>query len=152
MSFNREKLPNPVSYFEGEGLMLRGHSKWKTTECRFHGGGDSLRINTQSGGWVCMSCGVKGGDVLSYHMQAYGMEFDEAAKALGAWVDDGKPQATKKPTALPPRSALEVLGRESTIVAIAAGNIAQGLNLTDEDRSRLMVCAGRINKIAGDFV
>ena len=99
-----------------------------------------------------MSCGVKGGDVLSYHIQAYDMEFIDAAKALGAWVDDGKPQATKKPTALTPRSALEVLGRESTIVAIAAGNIAQGINLTDEDRSRLMVCVGRINKIVGDFL
>ena len=85
-------------------------------------------------------------------MQAYDMEFVEAAKALGAWADDGKPETTKKPTALPPRSALEVLGREATIVAIAAGNIARGLTLTDDDRSRLMVCAGRINKIAGDFV
>ena len=152
MTFNREQLPDPLSYFEGEGLKLKGPSKWKTSECRFHGGSDSMRINTQYGGWVCMSCGVKGGDVLSYHIQAYDMEFIDAAKALGVWVDDGKPQATKKPTALTPRSALEVLGRESTIVAIAAGNIAQGINLTDEDRSRLMVCAGRINKIVGDFL
>lgn len=152
MTFQREQLPDPVSYFEGEGLMLRGHSKWKTTQCRFHGGSDSMRINTQSGGWVCMSCGVKGGDVLSYHMQAHDMEFVEVAKVLGAWVDDGKPQATKKPTPLPPRSALQVLGNESTIVAIAAGNIARGLILTDEDRSRLIVCAGRINRIVDDFV
>ena len=99
-----------------------------------------------------MSCGVKGGDVLSYHMQAHDMEFVEVAKALGAWVDDGKPQATKKPTALTPRSALQVLGHESTIVAIAAGNIARGLILTDEDRSRLIVCAGRINRIVDDFI
>ena len=152
MTFKREQLPDPVNYFEGEGLILKGPSKWKTSECRFHGGNNSIRINTQSGGWVCMSCNVKGGDVLSHHMKAYGMEFVEAAKALGAWIEDGKPQAIKKPSTLPPRSALEVLGREATIVAIAAGNIARGLTLTDDDRSRLMVCAGRINKIAGDFV
>ena len=99
-----------------------------------------------------MSCGVKGGDVLSYQMQAYNMGFMEAAKALGAWVSDGKPLVIHKPTALPPRAALEVLRFESTIVAVAAGNLAKGFTLSDADHDRLMVCAGRINKIVGSFV
>ncbi len=51
MSFDRERMPDPVSYFEGEGLKLSGPGKWKTTGCTFHGGSDSMRINVASGAW-----------------------------------------------------------------------------------------------------
>ena len=154
MTFKHELLPSAASYFDGIGLKFKGpaNTKWRTTECRLHGGSDSMRVNTLSGGWICMSCGAKGGDVLSYQMQAFNMGFMEAAKALGAWVKDGKPQVIHKPTALPPRAALEVLSFESTIVAVAAGNLAKGIALSDTDHNRLMVCAGRINKIVGGFV
>ena len=154
MSFDRVQLPDPVSYFEGEGLHLLGptRTKWKTTECRFHGGSDSMRINTATGAWVCMAgCGARGGDVLAHHIASHGLDFVEAAKALGAWVEDGKPSATKRATTLSPRAALEVLGFESTIVAVAAGNLARGLVLHDTDRSRLLTCASRINRIVGEF-
>lgn len=154
MPLNRDTLPEPVSYFESEGLRLTGPSsaKWKTTGCAFHGGSDSMRINTRSGAWVCMAgCGARGGDVLAYHMALHGLDFVEAAKALGAWVDDGQPHRPQKPTALPPRAALEVLGFEATVVAVAAGNLARGLALRDMDLARLMVCASRITRIVGDF-
>lgn len=153
MTFNREQLPDPTSYFEAEGLRLKGPSraKWKTTSCNFHGGSDSMRINTRSGAWVCMSCAAKGGDVLAYQIAMHGQDFIDAAKALGAWVEDGKSQRPQKATALPPRAALEVLGFEATIVAVAAGNLAKGLVLTNADRKRLLTCAGRINRIVGDF-
>lgn len=154
MSFERDRLPDPVSYFESEGLRLTGprSSKWRTTECRFHGGSDSMRVNTSSGAWVCMAgCGVRGGDVLAYHIASHGLDFVEAAKALEAWVEDGKPQAPRRAKTLSPRAALEVLGFESTIVAVAAGNLARGLVLHDTDRARLLTCASRINRIVGDF-
>ncbi len=153
MTFEREQLPDPASYFEAEGLTLIGprSSKWKTTECLFHGGSDSMRVNIATGGFRCMNCGAHGGDVLAYHMAMHGMEFVEAAKALGAWVQDGRLTKPQKPTALPPRDALEVLGFEATLVAVAAGNLANGVSLTDIDRSRLLICAGRINRIAGDY-
>lgn len=153
MSYERDRLPDAVSYYESEGLNLcgPGSAKWKTTECRFHGGSDSMRINMATGAWVCMACGVKGGDVLAHHMQMHGLEFTDAAKALGAWVEDGKPQRLQKPTALPPRAALEVLGFESTLVAVAAGNVAHGRTLNDADRARLLICAGRIARIVEDF-
>lgn len=154
MPFDRNLLPDPVAYFEAQGLTLTGPptAKWKTAGCSFHGSRDSMRINTTSGAWVCMAgCGARGGDVLAYHMAHHGMEFVEAAKALGAWVEDGRPQVQRKPTALSPRAALEVLGFESTLVAVTAGNVANGMALTDTDRQRLMVCAGRINRIVGDF-
>ena len=153
MSYDRTRLPDPVSYYEGQTLILKGprSARWKTTRCEFHGGSDSMRVNVATGAFKCMACDEGGGDVLAYHMQANGLEFVEAAKALGAWADDGNPYKPQKPTALPPRAALEVLGFEATLVAVAAGNLARGVTLTDDDRKRLMVCAGRINRIAGEF-
>jgi hypothetical protein len=32
-----------------------------------------------------MACGKHGGDVLAFHMQRYGLRFQDAAKQLGAW-------------------------------------------------------------------
>jgi hypothetical protein len=92
--------------------------------------------------------GQRGGDVLSHHIAAHTLEFVEAAKALGAWVDYGKLQIQQKPTPLPPRAALEVLEFESLIVAVAAGNIAKGIKLSAADQARVMTCAGRIGRLA----
>jgi len=153
MSFNRDLLPEPVTYFENQGLKLSGprRAKWLTTECSFHGGSDSMRINTSTGAWVCMNCDEKGGDVLAYEIASTGADFVDACKALGAWVDDGKPQTQQKPTPLSPRAALSVLAFEAMLTAVAAGNIAKGVNLTDVDRARLRRAVGRINKIAEAF-
>lgn len=153
MPFDRNLLPDATSYFEEQGLKLAGPSraKWKTTQCRFHGGSDSMRVNTASGAWVCMSCGEKGGDVLAYEIAATGADFVEAAKAVGAWVEDGRPHRPQKPTTLPPRAALEVIGYECNLVAVAAANIAKGVTLTDVDRARVLAAAGRINRIVGEF-
>lgn len=148
MSFDRDRLPEPIGYFESQGLKLSKRGKWRTTECRFHGGSDSMRLNTATGAWVCMSCGAKGGDVLAYEMVATGVDFVTAARSLGAWVDDGKPEPRQKPAPLPPRAALEVLSFESTLAAVAAGNLAHGLMLSAKDRTRLMTAANRINKLA----
>ena len=153
MTFDRNLQPDPTAYFEEQGLKLTGprKAKWKTTECRFHDGSDSMRVNTSTGAWVCMSCGVKGGDVLAYEMASTGREFVEAAKAIGAWVDDGKPHKPQKPTPLSPRAALSALAFEATLTAVAAGNVAKGVLLTDADRSRLMQAASRITRMVEVF-
>lgn len=154
MSFDREKLPDPIAYFEGQGLKLTGpkSSKWRTTTCNFHGGSDSLRVNVASGAFVCMAgCGARGGDLLGYHRAVHGLGFVAAAKDLGAWVDDGQPEVERKPTPLPARAALEVLAFESSLCAIAAGNLAKGIAQSDADRERLSVCASRINQITRYF-
>ena len=148
MSFDRTHLPEASSYFEGQGLRLVGHGKWRTAECRFHNGSDSMRINVASGAWVCMSCGVKGGDVLAYHMLAYGLEFVDAARQLGAWVDDGKPAARQTPAPLPPRAAIQVLAFEANLIAVAAGNVAHGVTLTDIDLRRVLSASNRISRLA----
>lgn len=107
MSLNRERLPDPDTFYSNEGLTLAGLSRaeWKTARCIFHGGSDSMRVNMASGAWVCMACNAKGGDVLAYRMQAHGEHFIDAAKALGAWVEDGKSiqPANEYPRAKPAR-------------------------------------------------
>ena len=146
MSFDRNLLPEPIGYFEAQSLRLTGRGKWRTTSCAFHGGSDSMRVNCATGAWVCMSCSQKGGDVLAYQMASTGAEFVQAAKALGAWIEDGK-SAPQKPAPLPPRAALQVLAFEATLAAVAAGNLARGIVLSDVDRGRLMAAAGRINRL-----
>jgi hypothetical protein len=152
MGFDRRNLPDPISYYESEGLKLTSRGKWRTTECTFHGGSDSLRIHTETGAFVCMAgCGARGGDVVAYHMAQHGLEFVEAAKALGAWVDDGSPATRRKPTPLSPRQALEVLSAECNLVAIAAANMTHGVVLSQVDLSRLLTASGRITRLVEVF-
>ena len=88
--------------------MLIGRGKWRTTRCDFHGGSDSMRVNSESGAWVCMACGSKGGDVVSHHMQRTGLAFPDAARALGAW-DDAKTRREDRPRTLSARDAMHVV-------------------------------------------
>ena len=149
MTFERDRLPDPVSYYENLDLLLKGArtAHWKTTECRFHGGSDSMRINVRTGAFVCMACGVKGGDVVSHFMQSKGMEFVDAAKALGAWTGSDSPQIQRKPAGLSPRSAMEVLSFEALIAAVAAANVARGVVLNKGDLDRLLLVSNRITKL-----
>lgn len=150
MTFLRENLPDPVGYFESCGLQFRERKgTWRTTRCAFHEGSDSMRVNTRSGAWVCMSCAARGGDVLSYHRAATGLDFVSACKELGAWVDDGSPApAHQRPAPFPARQALELLAAESNLVATAAANIAHGVTLSQIDLQRLLQAAGNIGQIA----
>ena len=154
MSFKRHLLPDPPGYYESRGLKLTGprSAKWKTATCPFHGGSDSMRINTVTGAYSCMAgCGARGGDVLAYEMALTGADFVTAAKAIGAWEEDGKPQAPQKPTPLSPRAALSVMHAEAMLTAIAAGNLARGVQLTVKDRARLLTAANRILHLAEAF-
>jgi len=156
MGFDRTQLPDAPTYFENQGLQLKGPSgaKWKTTTCNFHGGSDSMRVNTATGAWVCMSCGEKGGDVLAYEISATGAGFVDACKALSAWVDDGKAseQRQHKPSPLSPRQALSVLGFEANLAAVAACNVGNGTLLDAADLARLLVASRRISQIVEAFV
>ena len=99
---------------------------------------------------MCMSCGEKGGDVLAYEMQSTGAEFIEAAKALNAWTDDGKP-SSYKPSPVSARTMLEVVSFEVQIVALVASDLSRGISISDMDRSRLFVAASRINRVAEEL-
>jgi hypothetical protein len=151
MSFDRQALPEPDSYFENAGLILHGRGKWRTTTCHIHGGRKTLRVNLQSGAWVCMSCGQKGGDVLAYEMKTTGADFVAAARALGAWTDKGWTPAPASPKPFSTLEALSVLAVEANLAAIAASNVAYGAQLTLDDLARLQTAAQRINLIRGIY-
>jgi hypothetical protein len=151
MSFNRSLLPDAKDYFENTaGLTLIGRGPWRTTSCEFHGGSDSMRVNLKTGGFMCMSCHEKGGDVLAYHQQVNGLEFVEAAKALGAWTDDGKP-STFKSSPVSARTMLEVIGFEVQIVALMAADLSKGKPMSDADKDRLFLATNRIARVAEEL-
>lgn len=155
MAFDRSLLPSAESYLDREGVRLSGRGKWRTGPCLQHGSSDSLRVNVESGAFVCMAgCGFKGGDVLAYHMQRHGLEFGEACKSLGAWVEDLRSSGSKVQAALPfsARSALEVVRFEALLVAVCACNLARGIELASADRERLVQAAARIEFIAAEIV
>ena len=152
MGFNREALPEPLGYYESQGLTFRERKgKWRTTRCDFHNGSDSLRVNTSTGAWVCMSCGIHGGDVLAYEMQLTGADFVSAAKALGCWTDDGKPAIQSKPTPISARAALQALSFEALLVAVEAARISKGGMPTEADKARVLAASNRITRIAEVF-
>ena len=153
MTFIRENLPDPVSYFENRGQKIVGkRGKHFRTACPIHGGdGDTLSVLRNGGAFNCFSCGAKGGDLVAFEMQVNDVDFVTACKALGAWHDDGKPNAQHKPKPLPAGDALRLLAEESNLIAIAGGNIAHGVQLTDEDRARVYLAANRIATIQEAF-
>lgn len=150
--FLKDRLPDVQSYFDAEDVRLVGPGRWKTGPCHFHDGSDSLRVNTQSGGWCCMACGVKGGDVLAYHMQRYGMQFVEAARELGAYVDDGKRYSGKTTaTTLSARDAMQVIAHELLVLFVVIADIRKGVIPSDADWQRFVVGAGRVETLAREF-
>lgn len=152
MGFNREALPEPLGYYEAQGLQFRERKgKWRTARCDFHGGSDSLRVNTATGAWVCMSCGASGGDVLAFEMQLTGTDFVSAAKTLGAWIEDGKPAIPSKPTPISARAALQALSFEALLVAMEAARVAKGARPTEADKARVLAASNRITRIAEVF-
>ena len=50
----------------------------------------------------------------------------------------------RQPRLLTAGQALELLQTEATLIAVAAGNIANGVRLTQHDLARLLVAAGRV--------
>jgi DNA primase len=84
--FSRNRLPDPASYFEREGLRMTGRRVWRSAICCFHEDhSPSLRVNVDTGAFRCMACGVRGGDILEFHRLRHGLSFKQAARDLGAW-------------------------------------------------------------------
>lgn len=76
-----------------------------------------------------MACGAKGGDVLAYAMQRHGMDFVEAARALGAYVEDGRPPRVRnKPATLAARDAMQLVAFEALLAVVVISDIRRGLS------------------------
>lgn len=148
----RDRVPDPVSFFESEGLSLRGKGTWRPTECVFHGGSDSLRVNTKTGGWVCMACGEKGGDIVAYVMKVHGLGFVQAARSLGAFDDGGTPYTgSTKATTLPARDAMELVALELLVATVVISGIRRGEIPPDDDWLRFLEAAGRVQALAAEY-
>lgn len=161
--FLKHQLPDPHGYYADiAGLPLTGKGKWRTTRCDNHGGSDSMRVNFQTGAFVCMAgCGARGGDVLAYHMAAHGLGFVEAARELGAYVDDGKPYTGSTRPPQPSARALHQLAADdlyfcADVVSALRGVLIEypGLKvalegrLTADDVAGFMQAAGRVIHLA----
>ena len=150
--FKRDHLPDTVTYFASEDVRLVGPGPWKSGPCHLHGGSDSLRVNTQSGGWCCMACGAKGGDVLAYHMQRHGLEFVDAARALGAYVDDGKRYTGPvTATTLSARDAMQLVSFELLVALVVISGIRAGVIPSDDDWHRFIESSRRIDTLAEEY-
>ena len=149
MSFNKDLLPAPADSYEGQGLTIarRGSRGWRATNCPFCESRDNGNIHTDSGAFHCWGCGVKGGDIVSFHQALHGGDFVETVKALGAWVEDGRPFNRTKPKAIGASDALDLLAYEIQLAAIAITDHAHGKPCTEEDAARLRVASGRINSV-----
>ena len=80
-----------------------------------------------------------GGDDVVSILAAIGLGFD-------ALFPD-KPIPNAKRERISPADALRCISFEATLAAVAAANIAQGIEITSDDRARLFVAAGRINSV-----
>jgi hypothetical protein len=150
--FHRENLPEPFHYYTDiAGLEFQERKGiWRTTDC-LHCGHSRLRINTETGGFVCMSgCGAKGGDVLAYHRAAHGMGFVEAATALGAYIEDGKPYTgPTRPAAVPARDLLQCVSQDLMQCAMVLSDALSGKLIYETDFETYRAAASRVIYIAG---
>lgn len=159
MSFDRTLLPDPVDFYELQGMALNGKGQWQKTLCPFHADtSPSLSVNIHSGGFYCFSCGAKGGDTVSFLMQRDGLDFIMAAKTLDAWRENTKTSTSKiehyqhkKPTPLSARDALTVLKQESLICVLVVHDVLAGKNISEDDLKRMNKAVGRIQTIQEIF-
>lgn len=151
MGFDRSRLPDPLTFYQGEGLQITGRGAWRRANCIFCESRDNFNLHVESGGFHCWSCPARGGDVVAYVMARDGCDFVTAAKALGAWIDDGKDTARARPAPLAARDALALVAQEANLIAIAGARWAHGIPQTKTDRERVLQAAARIGQIYENF-
>jgi hypothetical protein len=82
-------------------------------------------------------------------MAAHGLPFVEAAKALGAYRDDGKPHhGPARPTPIPARDLLQSVAGELMVCAMVLSDALTG-KFNDDDYDRYRDAAGRVIYVAG---
>lgn len=148
--FDRDLLPDPTHFFEVEGFDLKGPGRWKTTRCPFHGGSDSMRVNTDDGGWCCMACHENGGDVLAFVMRLGGLDFMEAAEQLGALVDDGRSEAPRPKRTLSPTAALKLVQAEVWLIVVTMLSTVDLIS-DQATRQRLIEACRSVQTVMGEY-
>jgi len=76
----------PSDYYRQElpGAALKKHGWNDAGLCIFHNdiNSGSFRVNTETGAFKCYSCGTKGGDIIAFEMEKYGLNFIKALEKL----------------------------------------------------------------------
>ncbi len=131
-----------------DGVRKRGGDQW-SARCPAHDDrGPSLSVKALPDGRTLVHCFA-------------GCGADAVLGALGLNMDALFPPSAEPGagTATPQRrrllgagQALELLRAEALLVAVCAGNLANGVELTDDDLDRLMAAAGRIAALSTEVM
>lgn len=119
-----------------EGVKRIGVDRW-LAKCPAHDDKrPSLSVREIDGDRVLVKCwtGCAAGDVLA----SVGLEWDALFPARP--THHGKPERRPFPAA----DVLRGVESEALIVAVAASNLANGIELTQEDRERLLLASARV--------
>lgn len=82
----KDLLPTVSTYLFDHGFNHNTSKEWSMILCPFHNDiKPSLSINLNIGCFKCFACGVKGGDIISFHMEYKKLNFINACKDLGVW-------------------------------------------------------------------
>ena len=82
--------------------------------------------------------------MLGLHMQRHGLDFVTAARDLGAWAEDTKPDRNRKPRTLSEFDKNTLTHRDTSLVWVFAQNMRNGVVLTDADHAALSAASHRI--------
>lgn len=104
--FRPELLEPPQVFYarELDGRLSRpNHAGWSSAPCPFHKSesrgnkkSTAFAIRCDSGAFICLSCGAKGGDIVSFIMLRDGLSFREAAQKLNAWDSAPSPETMRR--------------------------------------------------------
>lgn len=121
-----------------EKVRQRQPGQW-SARCPAHEDkGPSLSIRETPEGAVLLHC--FGGCCVADVVGALGLDM---ADLFPPRERTGK-EPKRTPRLLTPTQALELVYNEAMLVGVTAGNIANGVNLSDDDRTRLFKTVGRI--------
>jgi hypothetical protein len=83
---DKDLLPLPTQYYSQQFPGMKIKSEWVLVKCCFHDDNHpSLGINIVHGYYKCFACAVKGGDIISFHMKRYNLNFKDAVTELKGW-------------------------------------------------------------------
>jgi len=82
-----KKSIDPIQFYheEGQEVNTSGRNNWRLAGiCPFHEDQEagSFFIHSETGAYKCFSCGITGGDIISFLMQKHGLSFKETLHRL----------------------------------------------------------------------
>lgn len=126
-----------------EKVRARGPGQWSARCSAHYDKTPSLSVKETTDGRVLVHCHA-------------GCDVDEVIGAVGLELSDLFPprESTGAPLQrrrlLPAGQALEIIRDEAMLIAVAGANLANGIDLTDDDLDRVLQAAGRIGALADE--